>query len=492
MSSVISTREGMAAISLVEQFRHESKALNSYLDTENERKKLSQELTDFYHKNGVADVTPEMIADAVAAYKRDRLTFSGFSGSLVAKKFASFMLGVHFYWKMIFAFTLCGVFSVFLMFSMHQFHIHSSSTRLVEEYDRTHQAFSRLTSSVFGDAVDSRDDWREHSYYSKHPLTEEFTRQTMEEHERLIRDMKKLHGKAQGIDIPVLKVDEVKEDYDAYKTRYDGLLESIVLINNEKISINTEIKNLEIDAEKLWAIESMLLAKLESDGYKKHVDDSDVKASLSTLLSSVSAGNIRSASAEMDAFTNLLNSKNAITVLRSELASVENAHSAVFKDEEGRNLFQVYLEAARSAAESGDERGFAAATSSIKSLRDQVVVPLTVRVVDHPEVRSGVTRNFNKDSRVQDPNAPKRYYLILEAVDASGKPKLRPVYNVETKKTEVVPFWGQQVSAEAYEDMKKDKLDDGVVDNRMFGEKSAGAYTLKFNRPVLDGTITRW
>jgi hypothetical protein len=80
----------------------------------------------------------------------------------------------------------------------------------------------------------------------------------------------------------------------------------------------------------------------------------------------------------------------------------------------------------------------------------------------------------------------------METVDASGRVVPREVYNWETKATSVVESWGQEVSSETYDEIRKSKVANGFVEKREFGHKAPGDYALTYDRSVLNGTITNW
>lgn len=66
------------------------------------------------------------------------------------------------------------------------------------------------------------------------------------------------------------------------------------------------------------------------------------------------------------------------------------------------------------------------------------------------------------------------YYLIVEAVDASGKPVPMRVRNAETGDYELVSRWAEQVPEEVYNRVRDDKQADGIVDAREFATKRRG------------------
>ena len=77
-----------------------------------------------------------------------------------------------------------------------------------------------------------------------------------------------------------------------------------------------------------------------------------------------------------------------------------------------------------------------------------------------------------------DPNSPSVYYLKIEAHDSNGRKSKISIKDAEQDgKVESVTQWGEHVPQNIYEGVKKDKLDDGVIDNKIFGRKQRGYLT---------------
>ena len=95
--------------------------------------------------------------------------------------------------------------------------------------------------------------------------------------------------------------------------------------------------------------------------------------------------------------------------------------------------------------------------------------------------------------RIPDVNTQARnYYLIVEAVAPDGRKLSLPVRNEETGETKVVSRWGMRVPEDTYAAIRNDKEDDGIVQNRILGNKPRGVLQPIFNVPVSGGAITQW
>lgn len=95
--------------------------------------------------------------------------------------------------------------------------------------------------------------------------------------------------------------------------------------------------------------------------------------------------------------------------------------------------------------------------------------------------------------RVPDVNTRARnYYIVVDALDASGRPVSVPVRNEETGRVENVSQWGVRVDEETFERVRLDKLDDGIIQDSLFGVKPTGQLNADYRFPTLGGAVTDW
>ncbi len=92
----------------------------------------------------------------------------------------------------------------------------------------------------------------------------------------------------------------------------------------------------------------------------------------------------------------------------------------------------------------------------------------------------------------------KNYYLLVRAQDAEGNILEKDVKNEENGNIEAVREWGERVPEDVYEAVKNDKLDNGLIDNSLFGKKEKGylndevAYLYQGKPLTRIGQITHW
>ena len=109
-----------------------------------------------------------------------------------------------------------------------------------------------------------------------------------------------------------------------------------------------------------------------------------------------------------------------------------------------------------------------------------------VRIVSREGERSGVWRVPQNN-----PNA-RNYYVIVEAVSADGKRLELPVTSEEDGKTRTVKQWGLRVKESVFEQIRRDKMDDGIINNNVFGAKKRGYLQPQYLMPTTGGAITQW
>lgn len=109
-----------------------------------------------------------------------------------------------------------------------------------------------------------------------------------------------------------------------------------------------------------------------------------------------------------------------------------------------------------------------------------------VRIISREGVPTGVSRipESNPDTE--------NYYIVVEAVDADGKILERRIVSEESSKAELVDKWGQRVSETIYNAVRRDKMEDGIVQKGVLGQKRRGELDIKWRSGVQDGAITKW
>lgn len=138
----------------------------------------------------------------------------------------------------------------------------------------------------------------------------------------------------------------------------------------------------------------------------------------------------------------------------------------------------------RTALAAKDAAAAKAAITGLEKLRAELAQTYQLRIVQDGD--SGVWRVPDVN-----PNA-RNFYLIVEAVGPNGAALTMPVINEEDGRVYNVAAWGVRVPEDVFEEVREDKQDDGILQNRVIAEKRRGELEPRYRVDVLGGTITSW
>ncbi len=140
----------------------------------------------------------------------------------------------------------------------------------------------------------------------------------------------------------------------------------------------------------------------------------------------------------------------------------------------------------RLALSDGKNEAAFKAEAELRQLAGRLQEVFEVRIVAREGVPTGI-------SRIPDANPDtENYYIVVEAVDPDGNILKREILSEEDSKTTTVDKWGQRVSENIYNAVRRDKMEDGIVQKGTLGEKRRGELNIKWRSGVQDGAITRW
>ncbi|MBO9459485.1 DUF6384 family protein [Labrenzia sp. R5_0] len=136
-------------------------------------------------------------------------------------------------------------------------------------------------------------------------------------------------------------------------------------------------------------------------------------------------------------------------------------------------------------SDGNNEAAFKAETD-LRDLAGRLQEVFEVRIISREGVPTGVSRipESNPDTE--------NYYIVVEAVDADGKILERRIVSEESSEAELVDKWGQRVSETIYNAVRRDKMEDGIVQKGVLGQKRRGELDIKWRSGVQDGAITKW
>ncbi|MGF1621942.1 MAG: DUF6384 family protein [Rhodomicrobiaceae bacterium] len=143
-------------------------------------------------------------------------------------------------------------------------------------------------------------------------------------------------------------------------------------------------------------------------------------------------------------------------------------------------------DAGLAAARDGQAETARKAEADLSALLEELRLAYEVRIVSRPGEMSGIWRipRVNPDSR--------NYYLVVEALNDAGEPVEREIANEETGERETVTKWAVRVSKSVFDRIQADKLDDGIIQNAVVGEKRRGELDVTWRVDTQGGALTQW
>lgn len=172
--------------------------------------------------------------------------------------------------------------------------------------------------------------------------------------------------------------------------------------------------------------------------------------------------------------------------LPERLAQQHEAVLALAGTDAARQAAGRLFAAATAALDNDDSAAAKTSLAQLEQMQRILQQEYVIQVVNRPGERSGVWRipDVNQEAR--------NYYVIVEAVDPTGRHLQVPVRSEETGRTETVASWGLRVDEATFERVRQDKLDDGIIQNDRFGSKPRGRLEPRFDQPTSGGAITSW
>lgn len=494
--SILQSRAALDATVLIDQSRQENMAIQSYLNVDAKRKELAGLLTEYYQRQGVTDVTPEMIEEGVALLERDRFTYKGFAGGALAKAVAKAYIKVNHNARVI-GIGLVAAIAVGITVTTVSSRVEAGRySSLVKDITEQRQQYGNNSTKVKR-FIDDQNAWLASIKNDQPTWAVDVTQVTLVQFRNLLENVNtKLYGMVTVMDDGTEKptLDAVKKNYDVYAKQLNDLS---VKLSPMQASLQKDIDELmknRQSLEALWSADKALSGLMSTQAYQAYANDPQVQLRQSAVRSALVSGFASESTKALADLKVTLSQRSKAQALINGLSAINSEYANGFKDSEGQRKFNLLATQARQAAEDGNEGNYRQASTAMRSLWQYVGMDLTVRVVDGKGKQSGTgdrckTAPGNPDVCL---DGPRRFYVIMETVDASGRVVPREVYNWETKTSSVVESWGQEVSRETYDEVKKSKVQNGFVEKREFGHKAPGDYALTYDRSVLNGTITKW
>lgn len=146
----------------------------------------------------------------------------------------------------------------------------------------------------------------------------------------------------------------------------------------------------------------------------------------------------------------------------------------------GNEAARALYDSGKLAATKQDMAGMSTAIEGLQKWQALAVPTLELRITSRG--KAGVSRKF-------DQTGSERRYLIVEPSDAAGNAVSWYITSQESKKSRWTDQFGLEVSNEKYLAVKKDKTEDGILDDAVVAKKPANS--LSWSTPVTN-TILEW
>jgi hypothetical protein len=170
-------------------------------------------------------------------------------------------------------------------------------------------------------------------------------------------------------------------------------------------------------------------------------------------------------------------------------AALDAAKAAVLAeakvDKAKAQASQIYADG-QAALKAGDATAARKAIDDLDALKTALRATYTLEIVSRPGEKSGVFRIPDRNQGARN------YYLIVEALDPTGRPVPLPIRSEEDGKTQTVSKFGVRVPQATYDAVARDKQEDGILQRARLGVKPRGALDIDYTMPVQGGFITAW
>lgn len=170
-------------------------------------------------------------------------------------------------------------------------------------------------------------------------------------------------------------------------------------------------------------------------------------------------------------------------------AQMQALYAAIYdetKVQSAATSAEQLLSRGKTAAAEGDRATAQKMVTELTALRDTLRQEYTVTIVNRDGQKSGFW-TFPKIN-----TAATNYYVVVEALDDTGKALSLPIVNEETGATETVSIWGVRVPESVYRSVEADKRNDGIIQRRVMGIKQYGYVDVSWAMPVMGGAVTKW
>ncbi|MFH1588979.1 MAG: DUF6384 family protein [archaeon] len=181
------------------------------------------------------------------------------------------------------------------------------------------------------------------------------------------------------------------------------------------------------------------------------------------------------------------------TILQAEAQYF--AAKSIAKEDKAKSQAEIIYNHCKNAGKTNNAALLESNKNELVNLENILRPDLTYRIVTKSGVKSGIDRYYTDKNGKRSSG----FYLILEAIDSNDRTHTMSIKNEENGSTYDKQMWGERVPEYIYEKVKQDKINDGIIQNKLYAKKSTGYITPQVimtgqnGRPLeREGQITSW
>ena len=173
-------------------------------------------------------------------------------------------------------------------------------------------------------------------------------------------------------------------------------------------------------------------------------------------------------------------------IIPRSLATAHQEARNEARAENARQRADQLLADGQAALRRRDAAGGRKAITDLEGLRATLVQEYWLRIISRPGEQTAIWRVPARNQNARN------YYALVEAVANDNRVLSLPVQSEEDGRTENVTKFGVRIPADVFNQIARDKQDDGIVQRNRLGEKRRGELDVSYAMPVMSGMITKW
>ncbi len=208
----------------------------------------------------------------------------------------------------------------------------------------------------------------------------------------------------------------------------------------------------------------------------------------------IGSKNIEEGKKSAQELASIKNQVHEFSILPKELEKAYKGIIIIAKEPDAKAIANSLYEQGRNFVKVVQIAPLRKTVGEMQDLENILGQQYTMTIVSKSGVKSGIDRYYTDSSGKRISG----FYLIVEAINHEGRAIPQRIKSEEDGERETVSMWGERVPQEVYEQVKADKLDNGIIENNVFGEKAKGylnpKITFKYKGVPLErtGQILRW